>query len=103
MRHVEELSLMQSYQDVKREGIFSASSLRLLPNISRCIENVRRLFYRWLSAARSARHRRMTLQRKEDQLKAASVTAAWQKWRERFIDEKLRPIVRMRSHHSHQH
>jgi protein SFI1 len=51
------------------------------------------MFYRWLSATRSARHRRVTLQRKEDQMNAACVAIAWDKWRERFVDEKLRPIV----------
>lgn len=56
-------------------------------------ENIRRLFHRWLTAARSARHRRLTLQRKEDEMKAACLETAWNKWRERFVDEKLRPIV----------
>jgi len=51
------------------------------------------MFYRWLSAARSARHRRLILQRKEDELKAACIAAAWDKWRERFVNEKLRSIV----------
>lgn len=62
-------------------------------------ENVRRLFYRWLSAARSVRHRRVTLQRKEDELKASATAATWNKWRERFVDEKLRPIVSFLSFH----
>ena len=56
-------------------------------------ENIRRLFYRWLAAARSARHRRLTLQCKEEEMKAACLEAAWSKWRARFVDEKLRPIV----------
>lgn len=56
-------------------------------------ENVRRLFYRWLTAARSARHRRLTLQRIEEEMKATCLEAAWNKWRARFVDEKLRPIV----------
>lgn len=44
------------------------------------------------------RHRRLTLQRKEDEMKAATVAAAWNKWRERFVDEKLRPIVSHRTY-----
>jgi hypothetical protein len=58
-------------------------------------ENIRRMFYRWLSAARSARHRRMTLQRKEDKMKAACVAITWDRWRERFVEEKLRLIVNL--------
>jgi hypothetical protein len=60
-------------------------------------ENIRRMFYRWLSAARSARHRRMTLQRKEDEMKGTCVAIAWDRWRERFVAEKLRPIVSLSS------
>ncbi|KII88582.1 hypothetical protein PLICRDRAFT_698940 [Plicaturopsis crispa FD-325 SS-3] len=73
-RHYEEFSLMESYQDVKRE------------------ENIRRMFHRWLTAARSARHRRLTLQRKEDELRLSLIAVTWDKWRDRFNDEKLRPI-----------
>jgi protein SFI1 len=56
------------------------------------------MFYRWLSAARSARHRRITLQGKEDQMKAACIAVTWNKWRERFVDEKLRPVVSILPH-----
>ncbi|CCL99150.1 uncharacterized protein FIBRA_01165 [Fibroporia radiculosa] len=75
IRHVEELSLMESYQDVKRE------------------ENMRRMFYRWLTAARHARHRRLYLQQKEDELKLTFAAAAWDKWRERFQDIRLQPLA----------
>ncbi|OBZ75311.1 hypothetical protein A0H81_04427 [Grifola frondosa] len=75
IRHVEELSLMESYQDVKRE------------------ENMRRMFYRWLAAARKSRHRRLYLQQKEDEMKLTAVAAAWDRWRERFQDIRLQPIA----------
>ncbi|KAI8998736.1 Sfi1 spindle body protein-domain-containing protein [Trametes punicea] len=74
-RHVDELSLMESYQDVKRE------------------ENMRKMFYRWLAAARKARHRRLYLQEKEDEFKLTVVAAAWDKWRERFQDIRLQPMA----------
>lgn len=51
------------------------------------------MFYRWLSAARSANRRRLTLQRKEKEMKAACVAVTWDRWRERFVNEKLRLIV----------
>ncbi|KZT26251.1 hypothetical protein NEOLEDRAFT_1155765 [Neolentinus lepideus HHB14362 ss-1] len=73
-RHVEDLSLMESYQDVKRE------------------ETIRRTFHKWLSVARATRHRRKVLQEKEAEIKLASLASAWDKWRDRFKDEKLRPI-----------
>ncbi|KAF8894524.1 hypothetical protein BD779DRAFT_1501596 [Infundibulicybe gibba] len=74
-RHFEEQSLMDSYQYVKRE------------------EQIRRIFYRWLSAARATRHRRLTLQRKEDAIKLSATAAAWEKWREAFSRKQLRPIA----------
>ncbi|KIP09496.1 hypothetical protein PHLGIDRAFT_116291 [Phlebiopsis gigantea 11061_1 CR5-6] len=75
IRHVEELSLMESYQDVKRE------------------ENMRRMFYRWLNAARKVRHRRLLLQQKEEELKFAVVAGAWDRWRERYLSIRLQPTA----------
>ncbi|EIN07385.1 hypothetical protein PUNSTDRAFT_121511 [Punctularia strigosozonata HHB-11173 SS5] len=76
LRHVEELSLLESYQDVKRE------------------EMIRRMFHRWLQSARAARHRRITLQRKEEELRCAIITMAWEQWRGRFKTMRLRPLER---------
>jgi hypothetical protein len=56
-------------------------------------ENIRRMFHRWLSATRVARRRRVTLQRKEGEIKRATLAVAWDEWRDRFNDEKLRPLV----------
>ncbi|EMD38501.1 hypothetical protein CERSUDRAFT_153416 [Gelatoporia subvermispora B] len=75
IRHVEELSLMASYQDVKRE------------------ENMRRMFYRWLTAARKARHRRLLLEQREEEIKFQQESVAWDKWRERFLDFRLEPLA----------
>lgn len=57
------------------------------------IENMRKMFYRWLTAARKVRHRRLLLQQREDELKLTAITAAWDKWRERYLDIRLHPIV----------
>ncbi|KAL1746367.1 Sfi1 spindle body protein-domain-containing protein [Schizophyllum fasciatum] len=73
-RHVEELNLMESYQFVKRE------------------EFVRRVFSRWLTAARASRHRRVVLQEREADMKLVILSSAWDKWREKFKNERLRPI-----------
>ncbi|KAJ7109323.1 Sfi1 spindle body protein-domain-containing protein [Mycena epipterygia] len=73
-RHVEEVSLMESYQFVKRE------------------ENIRKLFHRWLSAARTTRHRRLTLERKEAEIKFGLISVAWDRWREGFKHKRLQPI-----------
>ncbi|KAJ7452477.1 CTLH/CRA C-terminal to lish motif domain-containing protein [Mycena galericulata] len=73
-RHVEEVSLMESYQFVKRE------------------ENIRKIFHRWLSAARATRHRRLTLERKETEIRSDLISVAWDKWRERFKHKRLQPI-----------
>lgn len=66
---------MDSYQYIKRE------------------ETMRRMFYRWLNAARKARNRRLLLQQKEDELKLAVVAGAWDKWRERYLDIRLQPVA----------
>ncbi|KAG0705973.1 hypothetical protein DFH29DRAFT_996399 [Suillus ampliporus] len=75
LRHVEDLSLMESHLDIKRA------------------ENVRRMFHRWLAAARARRHKRITLREKELEFDQASVQVAWNRWRERYMDEKLRPLL----------
>ncbi|KAI1795981.1 hypothetical protein LXA43DRAFT_697884 [Ganoderma leucocontextum] len=74
-RHVHELSLMESYQDVKRA------------------ENMRKVFVRWLTAARKARHRRLHLQEKEEEFKLMTVASAFDKWRERYMDIRLQPLA----------
>lgn len=58
-------------------------------------ENIRRMFHRWLAAARASQHRRVTLQQKEEEMKQTAITTAWDRWRDCFKDEKLRPIVRL--------
>ncbi|KAI0306384.1 hypothetical protein B0F90DRAFT_1814293 [Multifurca ochricompacta] len=74
IRHAEELSLMESYQDVKRE------------------ENMRRMFYKWLTAARKVRHKRVKLQEREVEMRRIQLEAAWDKWRGRFQTENLLPL-----------
>lgn len=54
---------------------------------------MRRMFYRWLNAARTARHRRLLLQQKEEELKLTVVAGAWDKWRERYLDIRLQPVA----------
>ncbi|KAH9079630.1 hypothetical protein EDB83DRAFT_2343719 [Lactarius deliciosus] len=76
IRHVEELGLMESYQDVKRE------------------ENMRRMFYKWLTAARKVRNRRAILQERESEMQRIQLEAVWDKWRGRFQAEKLLPLER---------
>ena len=51
------------------------------------------MFHRWLTAARARRHKRIILREKELELDRASVQVAWDRWRERYMDEKLRPLV----------
>ena len=51
------------------------------------------MFYRWLNAARKARHRRLLLQQKEEELKLTVVAGAWDKWRERYLDIRLQPVA----------
>ncbi|KAH9484334.1 hypothetical protein JR316_0003815 [Psilocybe cubensis] len=73
-KHAEEISLLENYLLVKREDL------------------LRRVFVHWLSAKRSIEHRRLTHERKEAQLRHLAITSAWEKWRERFKEERLRPL-----------
>ncbi|KAF8636478.1 hypothetical protein AX17_003293 [Amanita inopinata Kibby_2008] len=72
VRHAEEISLMESYQYVKRE------------------ECLRKFFHRWLTATRMTRHRRITLHEKEEELKLILISRSWDRWRDRFVEERLR-------------
>lgn len=56
-------------------------------------ENMRRMFYKWLTAARTARHRRVVLQEKEQEMKRYMLASAWDRWRGAYKTEKLRPVV----------
>ncbi|KAJ6502601.1 hypothetical protein C8R45DRAFT_977175 [Mycena sanguinolenta] len=68
------VSLMESYQLVKRQDL------------------LKKIFHRWLSAGRQARHRRLTLDRKEGEIKFGHLSVAWDKWRDRFKQQRLRPV-----------
>jgi protein SFI1 len=51
------------------------------------------MFYKWLAAARKVRHKRVILQERESEMQKIQLEAAWDKWRGRFQDEKLLPLV----------
>lgn len=75
LRHVEDLSLMESHLDIKRA------------------ETMRRVFHRWLAFARARHQRRTILREKELTFVRASLQVTWDRWREKFIKEKLRPMA----------
>ena len=58
-------------------------------------ENMRRMFYMWLAAARKVRRKRVTLQEREDDMLKIRLENAWDKWRGRFQEENLLPLVRV--------
>ena len=60
---------------------------------------MRKMFYRWLAAAKKARHKRLQLQAREEEFKLTVVAGAWDKWRERFLDIRLQPLVRLSRGH----
>jgi hypothetical protein len=74
-RHAESISLLDSYLDVKRE------------------ETARKVFHKWLNAARGARHLKAVLEEKEQEMRLAQLAVAWDQWRGRFKDTRLQPIV----------
>src|SRR5712691_4373828 len=54
---------------------------------------MRRMFYKWVAAARKVRHKRVTLQEREEEMQKIRLEVAWDKWRGRFQEEKLLPLV----------
>jgi hypothetical protein len=42
---------------------------------------------------RVTRHRRITLRENEDEFKLMVLIKSWDKWRDRFVEEKLRVLV----------
>lgn len=56
-------------------------------------ENARKFFNKWLLVARTARHRRGVLQQKEEEVKLRTIEIGWDRWRERFQEERLKPLV----------
>jgi protein SFI1 len=51
------------------------------------------MFYKWLNAAKIARHRRQVLQEAEEEMRRRRLAAAWDMWRGRYETEKLLPLV----------
>ncbi|TDL27501.1 hypothetical protein BD410DRAFT_714677 [Rickenella mellea] len=74
MRHAEDLSLMLSYRDVKRE------------------ETTRRMFYRWLTATRESRYRKSAHQQARSHDVKRSLSSAWDKWMDKTRDKQLKPL-----------
>ena len=84
---------MESYQDVKREGTATFDYVGGLHISHFFTENMRRMFYKWLAATRKVRHKRVILQEKEYEMQKIQLEAAWDKWRGRFQEERLLPLV----------
>jgi hypothetical protein len=89
---------MESYQDVKREGTATFCPLYGWMDCTShtfFTENMRRMFYTWVAAARKVRHKRVTLQEREYEMQKIRLENAWDKWRGRFQEENLLPLVRV--------
>jgi len=69
------------------------SGVRVVSSNIALAENMRRMFYKWLAAARKVRHKRVTLQEREIEMGRVQLEAAWDKWRGRFQAERLLPLV----------
>ncbi|GJJ12156.1 hypothetical protein Clacol_006397 [Clathrus columnatus] len=69
---LENLSLVRSYLDVKRE------------------ETLRRTFATWLTTTRRTKARRIRLVEREEEMRLDILTMAWERWRDRFCENALR-------------
>ena len=54
---------------------------------------MRRMFHKWLAVARARRHKRILLRERQAEFDRASMQVAWDRWREKYVEEKLYPIV----------
>lgn len=61
------------------------------------------MFYKWLTAARTVRRRRVVLQEKEREMKQYLMASAWDKWRGAFKAEKLRSAVCSTGRYAYNH
>ena len=85
---------MASYQDVKREGAVFSYRLLVPANQELPSENMRRMFYKWLNAARKARLRKQALFEAEVEMRRRFLINAWDTWRGHYQTEQLLPLVR---------
>lgn len=53
------------------------------------VDTLRRTFYRWLSTARVAHHRRVILQEREDELRLRKMEVVWDRWREKTLRSRV--------------
>lgn len=51
------------------------------------------MFHKWLNAARARRHKRVLLLEKQVEFDRATMQVVWDRWREKFMEERLHPIV----------
>jgi hypothetical protein len=58
------------------------------------VDTLRRMFVKWLAAARKSKSRRMRLAEREDELRLEILAAAWEAWRDRFCENRLRDLAR---------
>ncbi|KAF5315974.1 hypothetical protein D9611_004637 [Ephemerocybe angulata] len=75
LQHVEAQNLLESFMYLKQR------------------DALRRGFYRWLTAARFARHRREVIKEKEDEFRLRALEGAWDKWRERSLRSREDEIL----------
>ena len=83
---------MMSLIAIKEEGesfyiSISCSYLLLL------LDLLRRAFSVWMGATRNSIIRRETLEQREEELRIATLSDAWDKWRDRIVEERLRGVV----------
>jgi hypothetical protein len=57
---------------------------------------LRKLLLYWHQVTRTSIHRRERLRRREEEMRQAIIAAAWERWRDRFLEESLRGVVCLR-------
>ena len=57
------------------------------------LDTLRRMFIKWLTAGRKSKTRRTRLAEREDELRLDILAAAWEAWRDRFRENRLRDLA----------
>jgi protein SFI1 len=56
-------------------------------------DTLRRMFIKWLTAARKSRTRRTRLAEREDEVRLKTLSTAWEAWRDHFREIRLRDLA----------
>ena len=89
IQHGEDLSLVESFRDVKEEGESHITLTILAKSDQLSIELHRKVFRHWLYSTRKNLELSRKLERRLEEENRATVEVVWEKWRDRLGESRL--------------